>query len=410
MFTSRKFLLFVAVVALFAVHDCVQAQSDTAEIRRENVAQQNGLVQPVAQQNAEKPKITRELWQVLSDWANASSSVKKLHGKHVRRAYDDTFKIEKISQGEFWYESPDKGRIDVEPIKITQQMLDERNDLKNRGVRRNKSTGKPYELKSDLPERWICDGERVFDIDDKRKEAQVVVLPPDIRGENIMNSPLPFLFGMPPEKAVQRFTMDMVKDYRPKYEVVLLEAKPKMRKDAENWSRARIFLNTETYLPSSVELVNPASTRSTVYTFQKMEVNKSGFFDRFIGKSPWDPNLGKDYKIHMIKPGQEQSVAAKASGPVVPNLVGKAHDVAKNMLLQLGVKPENIKKFRGKPAPRKNLIYLVSDQKPKAGTPLRPDQEIQLLIFDDPARAAKVDNAGGASAGRSNVKTVANRN
>ncbi|HAD58541.1 MAG TPA: hypothetical protein DCG12_04810, partial [Planctomycetaceae bacterium] len=67
-------------------------------------------------------------------------------------------------------------------------------------VRRGEK-GQPYELISDIPQRWICDGKQLISIDDKQKEAQIHLLPPEMRGDNIMNSPLPFLFGLPPEKA-----------------------------------------------------------------------------------------------------------------------------------------------------------------------------------------------------------------
>lgn len=369
MFGSQKNLT-VAVLALFVA----TATPIFGQQPDENV---NGN-QPAAPQ----PKVTKELWQLLSDWADASTNIKKLHGKHVRRAYDHTFRIEKISQGEFWYEGPDKGRIDVQPVKITQKMLDARQQPDAK-VERDPG-GKPYELKSDLPERWICDGEKVYDIDDTQKEAHVVLLPPEIRGENIMNSPLPFLFGMPPEKAVQRFTMKILTDYRPNYNVVLLEAIPRLQKDAENWSSAKILLDTRTFLPQGVKLTNPAGTKDTRYTFQNMEVNANGIFDRFR-KSPWDPDLDNSYKVNVI--GKDQ--AAAAGGLVMPNVVGQAHDVATNMLLQAGVKRENIKKFSAGAAPQRNLVYKVREQKPEAGKQVSASDSIYLRIFDDPARAAK---------------------
>ncbi|MEQ9412075.1 MAG: hypothetical protein RIK87_30470 [Fuerstiella sp.] len=359
-------------------------------------AQQNGT----APQNpaAPQPQVSEELWQLLADWAKGSANVRKLHGKHVRRAYDHTFAIEKISQGEFWYEAPDKGRIDVDPVKITDRMIEERNQP---DAQVQKKDGRPYELKSDIPERWICDGEKVYDINDEQKSARIVHLPPDIRGENIMNSPLPFLFGMPPEKATQRFNMKIIKDYRPKYAVVLLEATPRLRKDADNWSKAKIFLDTNMFLPTGVQLINPAGTKDTRYTFQDMEVNKAGIFERF--SNPWDPKLDNSYKVHVIQPGQEQQATATSdSGPVIPNVVGKAHDVATTMLIQAGIPREDISKQNAGPAPRADLTYLVREQQPKAGSPIRTGDKIVLRIFDKPNPAGG-GNAGGSRQPAGNV-------
>lgn len=344
------------------------------------------------------PEVSPELHQLLTDWARGSSNVKKLHGKHVRRAYDFTFKIEKISQGEFWYEAPDKGRIDMQPVKITPQMLAER-EQPDAQVQRD-TNGKAFELKSEDAQRWICDGQKVFDVDDERKEARIANLPPQIRGENIMNSPLPFLFGMPPEKAVQRFQLTIVQDYRPRYPAVRLKALPKFRKDAENWSEAEIILHTQQWLPSAVNLVNPAKTKHTRYTFSDFEVNKNGLLQIF-GGSPWDPKLGKDYRIHMIQPGQQEAdegapAPVAGEGPTVPKVIGLAHNVATEMLLKAGIPRENISKQNAGPAPKAQWQYLVRDQNPKPGQPLASGQKVVLLIFDKPVQNAKTGNPGSA--------------
>ena len=338
-------------------------------------------------------QVSPALWQLLADWAEGSSKVRVLHGKHERHVYDTAFEVEKVSNGEFWYESPDKGRIDVQeiPANVIQKLQAERS-APGAKVERKKDC-QPFDLKSDSPERWICDGQKVYDINDPQKTAKVVNLPPDLRGQNIMNSPLPFLFGLPPAKAVERFKMELVKDYRPDYDVVLLKAEPRWRQDAENWREAQIFLDTKLFLPNAVKLMDPAETKSTVYTFKDMEVNKNGLLQRLGVASPWDPKID-GYQIHIIHAGQEPDqlqvgqpmqpppVQQANAGPVMPDVSGKAHDVATDLLLQAGIPRENISKQNAGPAPRDELVYRVRDQNPKPGTTLNRTTKIVLNIFD----------------------------
>lgn len=333
-------------------------------------------------ENNQQPKVSKELWQLLTDWSNASSRVKKLHGKHERHAYDPTFGIEKVSTGQFWYEAPDKGRIDVNPVKITPRMIADRQKPDAQVERKN---GKPFKLQSDDQERWICDGTKIYDIDDQQKTARVVHLPPQLRGQNIMNTPLPFLFGLPPEKAVQRFNMTIVQDYRPKYNVVLLEATPRTRQDAENWSQARIFLDTELFLPTAVKLVSPAKTNFSVYKFRDMQVNKNGIIEKLLGKDPWNPKLTRDYQIHTIQPGQQQANQQQPvpqNGPVIPDVVGQNHVAATKLLVEAGIPEKIITRLNAGPAPRTDLTYRVRAQDPMPNTPIKKVQKVVLKIYD----------------------------
>ncbi|MEO2018229.1 MAG: hypothetical protein ABGZ53_28080 [Fuerstiella sp.] len=359
--------------------------------------------EPVPQNPAPQQQITREVWQLLDAWAKRSGEITKLEGKHERHVYDDTFKIEKVSNGKFWYEAPDKGRIDVFPIDIRAAMIAARNKPGARVER--KDDGTPYDLKSDDAQRWLCDGIKIFDIDDPKKTARVVHLPPDLRGQNIMNSPLPFLFGLPPEKAVQRFHMELLHDYRPEHDVVKLSAKPKLRQDADNWKEAQIFLNTKTYLPDAVKLLDPAGTKQTVYTFRDMTVNKKGWFGGLVpGQNPWDPKI-RGYQIHVIQPGQQQAENQAVQPNTIPNVIGKRFDVATKLLIEAGVPKTNISNQNAGPAPRENLTYIVQNQQPRAGAPIDRTKKVLLMIFDKTQKQAAAGVQGGSRQTQQNVAT-----
>ncbi len=395
MFKSARRMSVVA-----AVLTCVAAASIYAQVNNQSPR--------AGAQAADSPttKVPDDLWQLLGEWEKGSARVQKIHGKHVRRAYDHTFEIEKIAQGEFWYENPDKGRMDIKPVNITQKMLADRNKPDAQVVK--KKNGQPFQLKSDDPSRWICDGETMYEIDDTRKEARMMVLPPQLRGTQIMNSPLPFLFGLPRDGALRRFNLTIVKDYRPTYPVVRLQATPRLSKDAKNWSKADVLLDTNTYLPQAVKLLNPAGTRDTRYTFSDLEVNKtSGFLPTIIGKNPWDPKLDKSYRIQVIKEEGVAAAAKPSGGPLVPNVVGKPHDVATSLLIQAGIPAENISKRCDVPAQEAALTYTVNTQNPRAGSILKPGQKVVLMLFDKPGAAANAKQPGNVGVERSGSNRVA---
>lgn len=364
-------------------------------------AQGNRNPDPGQGVGASAAQISPQLAELLTNWSRASDQIRTLHGRHTRRVYDTSFSVERISYGEVWFEAPDKGRIDIKAVDITPKMLADR-QVEGAKVQRD-AQGVAFKLTSDQEAKWICDGQRVFDINEEEKRAQIANLPPTLRGKDIMNSPLPFLFGMPPQEAVKRFDMQISKDYRPKHPYVILEALPLQRQDAENWFKAEIYLNTSTYLPTSVKLLDPGQKSSTVYTFTKIEVNQgNGFIKTLIGKgNPFKPDL-KGYNVQVIEQGQNNMADASDNGrpqnginaqgmkpaalAVIPNVIGKPHAQAEQLLLDAGVPKSMISKQRGGPPKNAADTYKVRDQSPKAGTPLanvlQARKKVALLIYE----------------------------
>lgn len=354
-------LLTVVVFALATYAQDARRGADTADIR---------APQP-------DPQPSPELWKLLSDWERGSKAIKTLHGRHQRRIYDDTFKVEKLAQGEFWYSGPDKGRIDISKIEVTAKM---QADRKNPAAKVERDAdGKPYALKSDEDRRWICDGTRLFDIDDERKEALITDLPPESRGANIMNTPLPFLFGMPPKGAIQRYEIkidDINDKANPKY--ALLTVLPRWPRDARNWKKAQVYLNTENYLPIAVKLIDPAGTKRTVYTFFDPKINKRG---GWFNNDFWKPKL-KGYQVNITQDNPNQAA------PVLPNVVGVPHDHAVKLLILAGVPEANIRKLKAGPAPQARQKYLVSRQNPAKGVPVNEKTKVELFIYTAPVQPA----------------------
>lgn len=356
----------------------------------------SGQARPAAGDANAQPQISPELFKLLSDWSRSSSRIQYLTGTHERHVYNLAFQTETISEGTFGYQSPDKGKIEMTPVKITRQLLDARNQPGARVQRKVEANGKPgapFDLKETNAERWMCDGEKVYDIDDSKKEARVVQLPPDQRGENIMNTPLPFLFGMPPNKAIKRFNMEIVKDYRPDGQsFVALSVTPRTRQDKDNWCLAQVILNTETFLPQAVKLTDPAKTKRTLYKFTEMKTGAPSWIITKL-KDPWDPKI-RGYKQQLIQTTQAQDVA-KPAGPVVPSFVGLAHNIAEQKLLAAGVPKANIVKEPSGPAPRADMKFRVSSQLPRAGAAFKPTDKFLLKIYTEPRPAAAAQQNNG---------------
>ncbi len=267
-------------IAMFAVVTSVNAQQPQAN-PQQRIQRPVDKNMPVA--------LDPELKHILKNWEKAGEYTKKMEGKHYRYIFDKVFKVQKIAQGEFYYEAPDKGRIDLNtPKGIKEGQIIERNGIK-------------YTVKKDSPERWICDGTQVFVIDEERKEFQRIPIPVKNRGRNIVDGPLPFLFGLSMEKMMMRYNIMLFKkeqggqhDYQAG--VIHLKVKPLWKQDAANWHEAEVMLNSKDYLPKAIRLKHPGGNSETVYVFYDVKRNAKKRLVGYIwGSNPFAPSL-RGYK------------------------------------------------------------------------------------------------------------------
>ena len=257
----------------------------------------------IARPDAEELRVEKpneELLKLLNKWEVESAKVKKLQGEHLRWEYDYTFNVVKRNKGEFYYEQPDKGRIDLSPVKIEMVKDQSGKPAPPTDTKKHWKTGQPvkFTVQSGTGERWYCDGQIVTQVDEKEKTATQLVIPPQNQGEHIIDGPLPFLFGMPADKALRRYRMEIVnwgKDESGKPISVTLQVHPKLRNDAANYQLATVILDLKTYLPIAVRMIDPAGTKETTYSFQALKANaRAGILPTFLGlgeKDPFKPNL-----------------------------------------------------------------------------------------------------------------------
>lgn len=317
------------------------------------------------------PRIER----LLVEWSQRTKEIQQLQGSHLRATRDFTFGTESWAEGRFFVKTPDKGRIDVRPYskKLPEKLMPRRapnGQMVNLKVQRD--------TKND---RWICDGKEIKAINDDDKTYEVVQIPPNQRGENIMDGPLPFLFGMPPERAKMRYQFKLIKETEQFYAIAV---KPNWKQDAVDWSQASLALDKKTFLPHEVHLINAAGTSETVYIFSQPEVNRIRIF---FWMNPFDPSLAF-YKrsVHNSAPpgGNADPLAANK----MPSVIGLHYKAVKAKMESLGF---TVKVLRGDPATAVEQVYHIEKQEPVANSPLDRTSPVIFTLYDvmaDPVRAA----------------------
>lgn len=359
------------------------------------------------------PELVKELDRILEFWSASSEDITRLQGKHFRIVYDTAFEVEKQSEGEFAYEKADKGRLDITPVEVTPQLVVAREQevLKAKGEGRKPAVrvgknGKPYTLVMEQPERWSCDGQRVYSMDMEKKEAIVAQLPANMQGKNIMDSPLPFLFGMPPEKAKQRFNIFFTNgQFDPKSGRAKLTIYPRLPQDATNWRQADVILDLKEFLPTAVQLLDPAGTKITVYRFQDFKKNQKDWIGSWMNtnaKTRFTPDM-RDFQVQVVgeeKPVETAENAAKPAigdgPPALVNVSGLNHNDAVKQLERQGLKRvkgnaavNQIELEAGPAAKNADEVYTVKSQDPPPGTPVKPGMKVRLTIYTDPNAAKK---------------------
>lgn len=221
-------------------------------------------------------QMPKELEDLLIVWERESGKISKLRGRMTRYVYDSVYSVEKRSIGMFWYQAPDMGRMDFGPVKLPEPPINPEKLAVN---------GQPFAVQSEGNQRWICTGKEIFIINDDARLYDRVEIPPTQQGKNIVNGPLPFLFGMRAEQAKLRYHLALGEQHNPRANppTIHVVAVPKLEVDAQEWSRAEVLLDGTTFVPKAMRLLNPQGTAETVYVFpaQYIKINEL---------LPWLPN------------------------------------------------------------------------------------------------------------------------
>ncbi len=129
-----------------------------------------------------------------------------------------------------------------------------------------------------------------------------------MQGAAIIHSPLPFLFGIKAEDAKARYWLRPLSppngaDGTPRKDMILIEAVPKYQVDAQNYSRVRVYLDIQKFLPTSLEIFLPNWTDQNdsreVFEFANQETNFPllGVQAALFGKQFIETDPPKGWKI-----------------------------------------------------------------------------------------------------------------
>lgn len=316
--------------------------------------------------------MTPEMEGLLEEWYNKTNGITKLQGKHHRYMYERTFFSASVAAGRFYYEAPDKGRIDIESAKPAKDL-----DPETEGIQISDETGNIYKYTDCPKQSWICDGQRVMEVNHEAKTFDAMPIPESQQGANIMDGPLPFLFGLPPDKAKARYHMKIDANLT-NDQMVGVVVKPLLRQDASNWSEARVILFRNSFLPYAVKLISQNGISSTVYVFSEHEVNNF--------------NILQVFGVHPFKPpalyAQVQSQPAGAMKPLqadgkakegMPSVVGLSYPQASTVLAAHEIQQVHVVPTTTPCEP--NMRHKVKSQNPPPGEVLNPSQPVQLVLW-----------------------------
>jgi TIGR03009 family protein len=226
--------------------------------------QQNLAVAPFVLTEAQ----TKLLEQVLLKWEQQSAKVNTYVCAFTRFEVDptwgpkDNYYTLAQSSGTIKYKAPDRGEYAVEVA-----------------TRWNKEKG-AYVTDDTALERWMCDGQAIYEWDRKNKLLKVRPLPEELKGKAIADGPLPFVFGAKAEQLKRRYWMRDVTPTEDLGKKIWLDARPKFQQDAANFQRATVILNEKTFLPEALQLFPPGiavqegkAQANTAFRFDNPSVN-----------------------------------------------------------------------------------------------------------------------------------------
>jgi TIGR03009 family protein len=218
-----------------------------------------------------------QLQELLLSWQQQSQGTKTLECSFARWHFDMFAAPAGIhatrADGVIKYAAPDKGLFRVDRLVFFGGM----------------ENGKPQykEQPGQYGEHWVCNGTQLIEFDRSKEECRIQDLPPEMQGQKIFNSPLPFVFNLDAQQIQLRYWVRQVDPPRP--EIVLVEAWPKRQEDRAQYKLVQIALDASTFLPQALIMYAPNFDPKTApkwdhYEFTDVKRNAiSAGFQKFLG-------------------------------------------------------------------------------------------------------------------------------
>jgi TIGR03009 family protein len=275
-----------------------QQQQSRPDAPRGTAAPQNPPAPPF--QLTQQEQI--DLDKILDAWEKQNGQIKTFKCDFERLKYDPVFFPPKpggqdepisTSKGEIQYSAPDKGLLHETEVRSW--------------------TLNPKKLvTSGDGEHWACDGHIIYIVDHKQNTVEEIPIPPDLQGQSITQGPLPFVFGAKASELKARYYIRPITPADSKGEA-WLEIMPKYQRDAANFSKVKMILETKNMFPSAIQIYGTNGMDRDVFLLTPQGFNLWKFFspDTF---SP-EP---RGFKIIQHQP----------QGPPAPQPSGQAQRLA----------------------------------------------------------------------------------
>jgi TIGR03009 family protein len=116
----------------------------------------------------------------------------------------------------------------------------------------------------------VCDGKAVYEYNHRSKQLVVTPIPEEMRGQSIVDGPLPFLFGAEATKLMERY---WIRSKQGSAEQIWLEAYPRRQVDAANYDYVEVMLARKTMQPTAIQVHLPGGQQRHVYMFREPTIN-----------------------------------------------------------------------------------------------------------------------------------------
>ena len=316
-----------------------QAPSQRQLTPQQQAAQRQAAEQAYAQQQAALQKAPQlpegfplepahidYITKLLDYWEQSSQRVDKYKCNFRRFAYDNAIvnwrdqsnqlAAHQIAFGEIRFAAPDRASYqNTNSMKFVKPPEKPGDQAQYRDVKEDETYA---ENKDAWKEHWICDGKNIFEFDYANKKLYETQIPPEMQG-NVVESPLPFLFGAKKKQILDRYWVRSATPRGVENEYWLV-AYPKRIKDARLYSKVEIILSKEDFLPKAMHMYTPqydprkGNEESYYFTFENRQVNsqldKLLDFNRGFIK-PRMPAFGGWKKV-VLTPGKQNQAAAPA--------------------------------------------------------------------------------------------------
>ncbi len=194
--------------------------------------------------------------QVLVAWEQHTTTIKTFKTTFHRWSYDQQDREVNKSQGELSYKAPDQGTFRVDKVFQKNQQ------------------GEYVEIKDSIRDHWTTDGKvvRLYEGWQNPPVVREKVIPPQLRGQSIRNSPIPFLFGSKPSDLQERYWLRVVTPQQFAQAEIWLEAYPRYQADAANFSKSIIRFDRTNFHPVALRRYMPTGEYDS-YKFENISVN-----------------------------------------------------------------------------------------------------------------------------------------